>query len=978
MVQTQLLRPWRARAAARARRLAALTAAAAALILPLRLTAQVDVPSLKWRTYETANFRIHFEPQLEPWARHVAERMESVRRAVAGRVGYTYPHKIDILVEDPLNVPNGSAWPALTGPSMRFWATPPSPTSVIGNSRGWGEILSVHEYAHLAHLLRPSRQPLSLPIAISSVVPVSPMVTVPAWVTEGYATVIEGELTGSGRPNGALRPAIIRSLALEGYLPAYAQLDATNRFNGGAMRYLVGSAYLQWLQAQRGDSSLPQLWRRITARNKRAFPAAFAETFGDAPDNLYGRWVAEVTAKAFAARAHLEQQGLAQGTLVQRWALGVGSPDISPDGQRVAVRRASATDAGAIHIYRLAPDTVAARKDSTKWAKRLARDAEDVAPYRAYPRALRRVATLGPVGGEPFDAPRFLPDGERLLVTRSVPLADGRRRSDLFEWNSKTGRVRRITKGAGIQQADPTPDGKSAIAVTCGGGVCSLLHVDLASGATRPLATGTLDASYAGVRVSPNGRAVATARQQGTRWVPMIIDIASGDARSVGPNDEASRFSPVWENDSTLLVVSEASGGWEIERHAPGGSVSVAVRTLGAAGSPEVGPDGRIWWLDLHGRGWDLRVNDAGTSLALGTALDAAQFPATKRVDATLATDFAPQTLGPARRYGRGPLNAAVLLAGTGGLIDAGADGASSAFGFSFGDPIGRATGFAYGGGGTDGAWSGARAAFTWRGFRPSLQLQGFLADYRPSEHRSALPIFEQFDQRLTGAMFASDLTRHGVHGSVTTRIGVSVAQSENPTLGDTDDRQMAFAQLGGRYMFTPKPARQLSVQWQANAALGTTADVDWTRTVVDARVGFMANGGGLALRARGGEINADAPAIEQFVVGGSPSIFVDEALVTQRVDYLGLPFLTTGGRRFGILTAETQGPLRIFHDWIVAGDDDFGETLRTVGGEFTLDVPRLSVFRLPPVKLRFGVVHSLNGRFRNETQGYSGLTIQP
>ncbi|HRN53369.1 MAG TPA: hypothetical protein PK788_07725, partial [Gemmatimonadaceae bacterium] len=207
------------------------------------LAAQVEVPSLRWKTIETDNFRIHYEPDLEAWARQVAGQMESVRSAVATRVGYTYPRKIDLLVEDPLNVSNGSAWPSLTYPAMRFWATPPAPTSVIGNSRGWGEILAVHEYAHLAHLLRPSRKPFALPLGILGIVPMGPITGAPAWVSEGYATVIEGELTGSGRPNGALRPAILRTLALEGYLPSYGELDQVARFNGGAMRYLVGSAY---------------------------------------------------------------------------------------------------------------------------------------------------------------------------------------------------------------------------------------------------------------------------------------------------------------------------------------------------------------------------------------------------------------------------------------------------------------------------------------------------------------------------------------------------------------------------------------------------------------------------------------------------------------------------------------------------------------------------------------------------------------
>ena len=104
-------------------------AAAVLLVAPANVMAQGEVPSLRWRTITTEHFRIHFEPGLEAWSEQLASQIEGVRSAVAARVGYTPPRIIDVLVEDPLNQPNGSAWPSLTYPAMRFWATPPSPTS---------------------------------------------------------------------------------------------------------------------------------------------------------------------------------------------------------------------------------------------------------------------------------------------------------------------------------------------------------------------------------------------------------------------------------------------------------------------------------------------------------------------------------------------------------------------------------------------------------------------------------------------------------------------------------------------------------------------------------------------------------------------------------------------------------------------------------------------------------------------------------
>jgi hypothetical protein len=936
-----------------------------------------EVPSLRWQTIRTEHFRIHYEPELAEWAQNLAGQMESVRTAVAARVGYTPPRVIDIIVEDPLNVPNGSAWPLLTYPAMRFWATPPAPTSGLANIRGWGEVLAVHEYAHLAHLLRPSRKPLAFPLAVLGVTPIGPLTMVPAWVAEGYATLIEGELTGAGRPNSAFRAGVLRTLALEGDLPNYSALDNVGRFNGGAMRYLVGSAYLEWLQAERGDSALPQLWRRLSARREREFPAAFTGTFGDAPNVLYGRFVADVTRRAFAAEAELIAHPDARGTLMQRWGQSSGAPDISPNGERMVLRRVTANGPGGPMLYSLLPDTAARRRDSTALAKILKKDPEDVAPYRMYPQPYRRLAVLGPVGGIAYEAPRFFADGERVLVTRSVPLPDGRARHDVFVWNTDNGKVRRVTRGAGIQMADPTPDGREAAALQCGAGTCSLVVLDLASGAVRVLAAGGIDRAYSGVRVSPDGRYVATARQDGARWDVHVIELATGNARRVGPQDGAARYAATWESDSTLIVVSDAGGVQGLERLSLASVRSTPVaRTLGAAMYPDVGPDGRIWWLDLHARGWDLRASEAGASLPAAPALDAANFPSARRVNAELAQDFALAPVADPKSYGTGPWGAIMIGTGT-----RNADGETWSLGGSFGDPLARGTLLAHAGVGRLGAWSGAQLAYTWRGLRPELQVQGFTTDYRPSRHALRTgPLVDVLDAIYNGGSVVTTLQRHSTYGRTTYRLGGSVGSVRNPTLGfDAVDRHLGFASLAGDYSYTPRLGRRMQLKIAVEHAAGVTNEREWQRTLADLTFGMSVPAGGANLRVRGGNLDGSVPIWEQFAIGGTASPYVDGAVLSQRIEHPGLAFAVTGGTRFGILTAETSGPFRAYHDWMVAKTNTpYGETLRVIGAEFTFAVPRVAVMRVPPGHVRAGVSHTLNGQFRNATVAYAGLAIVP
>lgn len=949
----------------------------ALLLVPAALAAQVDVPSLRWRSITTEHFRIHFEPGLEDWARNLAARMESVREAVAARVGYTPPQVIDIIVEDPLNVANGSAWPSLFTPAMRFWATPPQPSSTLSGIRGWGEVLAVHEYAHLAHLLRPSREPGARIVAFLSGVSVGPMLMVPSWVTEGYATLIEGELTGAGRPNNVSRPAILRQLALEGYLPSYGELDATGRFNGGAMRYLVGSAYLEWLQAQRGDSALPHLWRRATSRKPRKFPEAFVGVFGDAPEVLYGRFASQLTADAHAARRQLVEQGLAKGALVQHWTWNVGAPAVSPNGDRIAVRRSSPSGGSRVQVLALAPRPMSAR-DSARIAKRFARDPEDVRPIEPYPRPLRSLAALTPKAGASYDAPRWLRDGNRLLVTRAVPRADGRVRPDLFLWDLRDGSVRRVTRGAGILQADPLPDGREAAALSCGAGTCSLLIVDLHTGALRPLAAGALDRGFAGVRVSPDGRRVVTSRQRGASWDLVVVDIATGALSTVGPTDGAARHTATWADDSTIVAVSEASGVAVVERiAAQGARVEVIARSESAAGAPDVAPDGRVYWLDLHGRGFDLRVSDSAVALAPAAPLDRSLFPATRRVNARLARDFDSTAVAEPRPYGIGPLGVAFVPTTT-----SGPDGDAWTVGLNLGDPLARAGLYLAAGDGTAASWRGARAALSYRGLPVTLRLEGFTARQEVSaQRRFGGPAASGLDAEYQGLVGSASLVRFGVGGSTSLRVGGTSGRLESLASATAVDRRVAFGAIGIRRAFTPGSTTLITAELDVELSQGSTGDADWTRSTAEfALAGGPSTGARLGIRGEAGRVFSDAaafPGYEGFAIGGSGSPYFDDQLLGQRVRYPALPIGALGGTRYAIFSAETTGPLRLHYDWLSAGTQ-WGSFTRVIGVEIGLDVNRVSVFRLPAFHARTGVSHVLNAPLANATVGYVSLTVNP
>ena len=306
-------------------------------LLPVLLQAapHTQAPDATWITFTTAHYRIHCPKAFEAFGSVVAGRVEGIHAQYLGLVGFVYEKPIDILILDPVMEANGLALPLPQRPHVVLWRTEPEPDSVIGHHRGWAELLLAHELGHMHHLLRPARKPSLWEHWTAVLGPVTRKS--PRWVIEGYATLIEGKLTGSGRPHSAIRAGVLRQWAIEGKLPSYEALSGKDGFLGGSMAYLGGSAYLEWLETRSGDPKIFQtLWTRMAG--KRDFDASFHATFGFGPKDGYQRFCAELTHTALELERRAKVQGLREGELVTQlmgWATDLS---LSPDGSKLLAR----------------------------------------------------------------------------------------------------------------------------------------------------------------------------------------------------------------------------------------------------------------------------------------------------------------------------------------------------------------------------------------------------------------------------------------------------------------------------------------------------------------------------------------------------------------------------------------------------------------------------------------------------------------
>ena len=938
-------------------------------------------PQLAWETIDTRHFSFHFPREMRVWASAVAERMENVAASVNALVGNAPRARVTVVVEDPSNVSNGFAVPLLEGPVIFMWPTPPTPSPSFGAHRGWGEALAVHEYGHIAHLTIPTRNPSErrlwrfLPSRVGPVARKSP-----AWVIEGYATLIEGKLTGSGRPNSVGRAAVLREWALEGKLPTYGQLDNAGRFLGGSMRYLVGSAFLEWLQSNKGDSSLAYVWRRMSARQQRSFGAAVAGVYGAPPEDLYGKFFVDVTGKSLEIQRRLTEAGLVEGELVQKLNRGTGEPAVSADGKLLAVALRSADEPSRLVVWRTADE----RNDTVLVKQRLRLlklDPLDVPAIDSFPPPKRPIATLRAVAGRSYELPRWLPGGTELLVSHDEPLADGTVRPDLFVWTYASGRVRRLTHGAGIRYADPSPEGASVAAVRCADGLCDLGVVNLANGKWRTLAAGTVDSVWYRPRWSPDGNRIAVSVQAGGRWAVVLVDPRTGARQPVDPGDGAARYAPAWmAAGRSLVVVSERGGIANLERlDVATGAASTMTRVLGAALAPDVSrTDNRVYFLALHAKGYDLRrlPVDTTSDAPVLVALDSAEIPAAPPHIVEPPPFFLRQPTGLAHKYGLGPRRWRVL---PGGQI--GNDGSLATIMAGNFDPISRLSVLAQGGYGTRGAYRGGSLGATLRSLPADVTATGWYLNNRPPSARPGSIGLRAADAEYAGAGLLTQFTRVQSRSALTLRAGASTGRVRGSAL-DGANRSFALGEVRTR-MSLVSGDPTIVVRVAGQGSWGKTSGERWKRylgtgDVIAAR-GPLGFHGTVTL----GDVSAPGlqrpgRAFEQFQIGGSEVPYFDDVFLSQRRPMPALPTGFVSGSRVGMYRVGLLGFLaEPYVTWVAAGDS-LNTWKRVIGIEETFSSPTLGFARLPEVRIRAGAAYSLDLPVRRRANAFMAVSYRP
>jgi Tol biopolymer transport system component len=562
-------------AAARLPAIALLLAAAPA-------SGQLYDPAFRWRTLETAHFRLHFHQGEEVLAQEVAREAERAHAVLAPLLGHAPRGRTEIVLSDDTDSANGSATP-IPYNTIRLFAVPPGSLSELNAFRDWRSSLIFHEYVHVLHLDNVGGLPAVGNRVFGKLF--TPNGLVPAWMIEGVAVQHEADGDpgpGVGRNRSALHEMYARALATEP--PGFPRLDQISNppldWPAGDVPYLLGGRFLAFLDERAGPEKVAGY---LADQGSQIWPYApswaGARWFGEGFPALWAAYARAEEARFADQLARIRERPVTRPARLTYEGGRAGWPRWAPDGSFIAYHRQGLDRRPALH--------------------RVSPDGRDLGRARA-------VESNGALA---------LLSGREAIVAVGEVWREHRVYDDLWRIDLETGARRRITDGARATDPAVSPDGRSVAFVRrTGGGEMALVRRPLEGGHEETLLARPGAQLYSPT-VSPAGTWIALElHEQGRRDVVLLerdrlVRVTDDVALDTGPS-----FTP----DGRWLLFSSDRGGvynlyaWPVAAClGDGGGEPCALRQVTnvetGAFQPAVSPDGRTIALVTYSRaGYDL------------------------------------------------------------------------------------------------------------------------------------------------------------------------------------------------------------------------------------------------------------------------------------------------------------------------------------------------------------------------------------
>lgn len=548
------------------------------LSLNFLMSASLYDPKLKWQTIETPHFSIHYHQGENDIAQLTANLAEEIHSNLSTFLPWKLKGKTQIILVDNTDIANGYAT-AFPYNTIGIYLTAPSGESLIGNYDHWLKMVLTHEYTHILHLDMVSGLP-KLGRSIFGRIPLCfPNFFQPLWMIEGLAVLSETDFTTQGRGRAVDWEMLIKTACLEDkFLSQDRATGPLVAWPGGNSYYLYGNKFLKYLKDKYGIEKIIE----VNQRNRGIIipyimtDFIFKKVYGKGTKTLWKEWQQEITKNYKDEKKLISQQGISLSKQLTNRGFYINGPRFSPDGKKIAYSEINAHGFPKIKIYDLTT-----KKDKSATERYL---------------------------GNYLD---WTKNGQGLIFSQIEYYKNFYLLSDLYLYQLKEKKIKRLTKGLRAKDPDISPQNDKIVMVINNLGKNNLAISNIEGSDIKFLTKNKNFIQYSSPRWSPDGERIAVSvGREGGYW-DIYIFSERGEVITKITDDRARDLSPCWSPDGNYIVFSsDRSGIFNLYAYFfADKKIYQITNVLTGTFQPDISPEGdKIAFVSYSSQGYDLHL----------------------------------------------------------------------------------------------------------------------------------------------------------------------------------------------------------------------------------------------------------------------------------------------------------------------------------------------------------------------------------
>ncbi|MDQ3019063.1 MAG: biopolymer transporter Tol [Bacteroidota bacterium] len=566
-----------------------------ALLVPSKnLFSQFDShPELDWFTIETKHFNIIYHSGTERTANTIAKIAEEVYGPITSLYKYKPKEKVSFVVNDVSDIANGAT--DYFGNRIEIYAT--SLDYDLRGTHNWLRNVVTHEFTHAIQVQASLKYGPKVPAiylqwlgyenevrpdvlyGYPNVIVSYPLsgVGVPAWYAEGTAQYQRQQLAYEYWDSH--RDMILRSYIVDGNLMSWGEMGQFSSITSlkAESIYNLGFSLTRFIAEKYGEDKLRQISENLGDFLNFSMDRAVKKALGIDGKQLYNEWK-EYLKKDYDARLVDVKKNLIDGVIIEEEGFANYNPQFSPDGKKISYLSNQDFDYGTTGLFTYD----IAKKKSKK--------------------------ITSPVSTNYS----WSPDGKKILYAKrnSPPTIHHSTVFDLYEYDLKSEKEKRLTENKRAYSPSYSPDGKIICYVVNKDGTLNL-EIAESNGKNNDRLTKFINGEQIfNPKFTPDGdKIIFDFAFEESRKIGEI-DIQSGDISFLLNEKGVDHRNPVYSNDGKkIYFASDKTGIFNIySLNTDTKEIKQITDVLGGAFMPSVDNDSNLTFSTYKSTGYKIAL----------------------------------------------------------------------------------------------------------------------------------------------------------------------------------------------------------------------------------------------------------------------------------------------------------------------------------------------------------------------------------